>query len=86
MDTDFLGHSARRATPSPPHSDAVPALRRAQAYRPIGRERDRASNRPQPDGTLLKALASAWRWQRMLDDGVYASVSEICDTENVSKS
>ena len=41
---------------------------------------------PQPDGTLVKALARAWRWQRMLDDGVYASVSEIGDAENISKS
>jgi hypothetical protein len=40
----------------------------------------------QPDGTLLKALARAWRWQRMLDRGVYASVSEIEDAENISKS
>jgi hypothetical protein len=44
------------------------------------------SSKPQPDGTLLKALARAWRWQRMLDDGVYASVSEIGDAENISKS
>jgi hypothetical protein len=43
------------------------------------------SSKPQPDGTLLKALARAWRWQRMLDDGVYISVSEIGDTENISK-
>jgi hypothetical protein len=35
------------------------------------------SSKPQPDGTLIKALARAWRWQRMLDDGVYTSVSEI---------
>jgi len=42
--------------------------------------------KPQPDGTLVKALARAWRWQRMLDDGVYASVSEIGDAENISKS
>jgi hypothetical protein len=40
----------------------------------------------QPDGTLVKALARAWRWQRMLDTGVYASVSEIGDAENISKS
>jgi integrase len=26
------------------------------------------SSGPQPDGTLVKALARAWRWQRMLDD------------------
>ena len=25
------------------------------------------SSKPQPDGTLVKALARAWRWQRMLD-------------------
>jgi len=41
---------------------------------------------PQPDGTLVKALARAWRWQRMLDEGVYATVSEIGDAENISKS
>ena len=44
------------------------------------------SSKPQPDGTLMKALARAWRWQRMLDDGVYASVSDIGDAENISKS
>jgi hypothetical protein len=44
------------------------------------------STKPQPDGTLVKALARAWRWQRMLDEGVYTSVSEIGDTENISKS
>jgi hypothetical protein len=44
------------------------------------------TSKPQPDGTLLKALARAWRWQRMLDEGVYTSVSEIGDAENTSKS
>jgi hypothetical protein len=44
------------------------------------------ASKPQPDGTLVKALARAWRWQSMLDDGVYATVSEIGDTENISKS
>jgi hypothetical protein len=44
------------------------------------------ATKPQPDGTLIKALGRAWRWQRMLDDGVYASVSEIGDAENISKS
>jgi hypothetical protein len=44
------------------------------------------TSKPQPDGTLVKALARAWRWQRMLDQGVYASVSEIGDAENISKS
>jgi hypothetical protein len=44
------------------------------------------TSKPQPDSTLTKALARAWRWQRMLDDGVYASVSDIGDAENISKS
>jgi hypothetical protein len=44
------------------------------------------ASRPQPDGTLVKALARAWRWQKLLDEGVYASVSEIGDAENISKS
>jgi hypothetical protein len=44
------------------------------------------TSKPQPDGTLVKALARAWRWQCMLDEGVYTSVSEIGDTENISKS
>ena len=34
------------------------------------------TSKPQPDGTLVKALARAWRWQQLLDDGVYSSVSE----------
>jgi hypothetical protein len=42
--------------------------------------------KPQPDGTLVKALARAWRWQRMLDASLYTSVSEIGDAENISKS
>ena len=39
------------------------------------------TSKPQLDGTLVKALARAWRWQRMLDEGVYASVSEIGEAE-----
>ena len=44
------------------------------------------TSKPQPDGTLVKALARAWRWQRLLDGGVYASVSDIGNAENISKS
>ena len=46
----------------------------------------RATLKPQPDGTPVKALARAWRWQKLLDEGVYTWVSEIGDAENVSKS
>jgi hypothetical protein len=38
------------------------------------------TNKPQPDGTLVKALVRAWRWQKLLDGGVYTSVTEIPDT------
>ena len=42
--------------------------------------------KPQPDNTLIKALARAWRWQRMLDECLYTSISEIGGAENISKS
>jgi hypothetical protein len=44
------------------------------------------SSGPGCDGTLVKALARAWRWQRMLDESVYTSVSDIGAAENISKS
>jgi hypothetical protein len=43
-------------------------------------------SKPQPDGTLVKALARAWRWQRMLDEGRCASVRELSEVERVSLS
>ena len=42
--------------------------------------------KPQPDGVLVKALARAWRWQKLLDQGVYGSVTEIAEAEKISKS
>jgi hypothetical protein len=44
------------------------------------------SSKPQPDGTLVKALARAWRWQKLLDAGVHSSVTEISETEVINKS
>jgi hypothetical protein len=35
------------------------------------------TSKTQPDGTPVRALARASRWQRMLDEGIYATVSEI---------
>ena len=43
------------------------------------------SSKPQPNGTLVKALARAWRWQRLLDTGECTSVSEISETEKVNQ-
>lgn len=42
--------------------------------------------KPQPDGVLVKALARAWRWQKLLDRGIYCSVTEIAEAEKISKS
>ena len=42
--------------------------------------------KPQPDGVLIKALARAWRWQRLLDRGVYSSVTQIAEAVKISKS
>jgi hypothetical protein len=44
------------------------------------------TSKPQPDGTLVKALALAWRWQKLLDDSVYTSVTEISEAESIGKS
>ena len=35
------------------------------------------------DSTLIKALARAHRWKRMLDDGRYGSVSELAAAEKL---
>ena len=44
------------------------------------------SSKPQPDGTLVKALARAWRWQRMIDEGSFATVAEIAEAEGINAS
>ncbi len=44
------------------------------------------SSKPQPDGTLVKALARAWRWQGMLEESRFASVRELAEAERVSLS
>jgi hypothetical protein len=37
------------------------------------------------DPALLKALGRAFRWKRLLDDGTYASVSEIARAEKLDR-
>ena len=44
------------------------------------------SDKPQPDGTPVKGLARAWRWQRLLDEGRFGSVRELAEAERVSLS
>ncbi len=39
-----------------------------------------------PDSTLVKALARAFRWNRMLDSGAFMSISELAEHERISPS
>jgi hypothetical protein len=43
-------------------------------------------SKPQPDGTLVEALARAWRWQRMLESSEYATAAELADGEDIGRS
>ena len=45
-----------------------------------------APAKPRPDETLIRALARAHRWKRMLDEGMYRSAQEIAEAESVTKS
>jgi len=38
------------------------------------------------DNTLVKALARAFRWKRMLDSGEFASVAELAEREGIAPS
>jgi hypothetical protein len=42
------------------------------------------SSKPQPDGTLVKALARAHRWQRLLEQDRYSSIRVLAEAEKVS--
>jgi hypothetical protein len=41
---------------------------------------------PLVDRALVRALARAFRWQRLLDEGVYATFQDLARAENVSQS
>ena len=45
-----------------------------------------ASARPRIDNTLVKALARAFRWRKLLETGVYATVAEMADAEGINRS
>jgi hypothetical protein len=44
-----------------------------------------APQRAHIDSALIKALARAFRWKRMLDDGRYSSVSELAAAEKLDR-
>jgi hypothetical protein len=44
------------------------------------------TSKPQPDRTLIKVLARAHRWQRVLESGEYGMLAELADAERISRS
>ena len=42
--------------------------------------------RPHIDNALVKALARAHRWKRMLDSGEYTSLTELAEAEKINRS
>jgi hypothetical protein len=41
------------------------------------------ATKPQPGGTLVKALARAWRWQRLLEEGEYVTIRDLARREDI---
>jgi len=41
---------------------------------------------PHVDSTLVKAIARAFRWQKMLESGRYATINEIASAETINPS
>ena len=39
-----------------------------------------------PDSTLVKALARAFRWKRMLESGEFATIAELAEQEGIAPS
>ena len=44
------------------------------------------SAKPRPDETLIRALARAHRWKRLIEDGTYRSAAEMAEAEGVTRS
>lgn len=45
---------------------------------------DGASSQCKIDNTLVKALARAFRWKRMLESGEFTSISELAEKEGIA--
>jgi hypothetical protein len=44
------------------------------------------ANHPRPDGALIKALARAFRWKRMLESGEFATIADLAEREGIAPS
>jgi len=45
-----------------------------------------APARPRIDSTLVKALARAHRWKRLMESGRFASLTELAESEKINQS
>ena len=45
-----------------------------------------AAPRLRVDSTLVKALARAFRWKRMIDSGAFATIGDLADHEKIASS
>jgi hypothetical protein len=45
-----------------------------------------ASTRPRVDNTMVKALARAFRWRKLLEAGAFVTVEEIAEAEKINAS
>jgi len=45
-----------------------------------------ATQSQRTDSTLVKALARAFRWKRMLESGEYATIAELAEREGIAPS
>ena len=45
-----------------------------------------ASSRSRVDNTMIKALARAFRWRKLLETGVFATIDEIAAAEKINAS
>ena len=48
--------------------------------------REGATQPRRTDSTLVKALARAFRWRRMLESGEYATIAELAEREEIAPS
>ncbi|MGE3906887.1 MAG: hypothetical protein AB7F36_13115 [Reyranellaceae bacterium] len=86
------GQHERRSAPARrgrDHQDPVRGTqaRRSEAGVGAGRRADAAGGTsPQIDSTLVKAIARAFRWQKMLETGQYATIREIAKAEKINPS
>ena len=47
---------------------------------------DGASSQSKMDNTLVKALARAFRWKRILESGEFATIAELAEREGIAAS